>query len=39
LAVDEIRAAVAAIGCRPEEVQVTSDRHWTWCRRKDALLP
>ncbi len=34
LSLDEMRAAVAAIGCEPDTVQTTSDRHWTWSARK-----
>lgn len=34
LSLDEMRAAVAAIGFEPGTVQATSDRHWTWSARK-----
>lgn len=33
---EEIRQAVGSLGCNPESVQVTSDRHWTWSMVKDA---
>jgi ubiquinone/menaquinone biosynthesis C-methylase UbiE len=34
LTLDEVRALVAPFGCRPESVQQTSDRHWTWSARR-----
>lgn len=34
LTLDEVRALVAPLGCNPQTVQVTSDRHWTWTARK-----
>jgi ubiquinone/menaquinone biosynthesis C-methylase UbiE len=34
LSLDEMRAAVTALGFDSETVQTTSDRHWTWCARK-----
>jgi ubiquinone/menaquinone biosynthesis C-methylase UbiE len=34
LTADEIRALVAELGFPPETVEVTSDRHWTWCARR-----
>ena len=34
LTIDELRAVVAELGFAPETVQVTSDRHWTWCARR-----
>ena len=30
LTADEVREAVGRLGCPPETVQQTSDRHWTW---------
>jgi ubiquinone/menaquinone biosynthesis C-methylase UbiE len=32
LTLDEMRDLVAHLGCDPQSVQVTSDRHWTWRR-------
>jgi len=32
LSLAEIRALIANIGCDPESVRQTSDRHWTWIR-------
>lgn len=34
LTVDEMRAVIAHLGFDPQSVQATSDRHWTWTRRK-----
>jgi len=34
LDLDEIRRIVREIGFDPDEVQLTSDRHWTWSARK-----
>lgn len=34
LTIDEIRALVAEFGFDRDTVQMTSDRHWTWCARK-----
>ena len=34
LTVEEMRAQVANLGLDPLAVQITSDRHWTWCARK-----
>lgn len=34
LTLEEIRALVAAEGFDPHDVQMTSDRHWTWHSRK-----
>ena len=31
LTVEEMRAEVANLGLDPLAVQITSDRHWTWC--------
>lgn len=31
---EEVRELVARLGCGPETVQATSDRHWTWQVRK-----
>jgi ubiquinone/menaquinone biosynthesis C-methylase UbiE len=31
LSLDEVRGLVAPLGCSPDTVQQTSDRHWTWC--------
>ena len=28
---------IAALGCDPDEVKQTTDRHWTWTTRKKAL--
>jgi ubiquinone/menaquinone biosynthesis C-methylase UbiE len=36
LDIDEMRALVEALGYPPESVQMTSDRHWTWCASKPA---
>ena len=33
LALDEVRALVAALGFAADTVQQTSDRHWTWKAR------
>lgn len=33
LTVEEMRGLVAELGYDPEQVQVTSDRHWTWSTR------
>jgi ubiquinone/menaquinone biosynthesis C-methylase UbiE len=33
----EIRNLVAQLGFNPDDVQATSDRHWTWCSRKNDL--
>jgi hypothetical protein len=33
---EEIRHAVGGMGCDPETVQVTSDRHWTWSMQNEA---
>jgi len=30
LSLDEVRALVRELGCPPESVTMTSDRHWTW---------
>lgn len=35
LSLDEVRQLVASFGFSPDTVQQTSDRHWTWCARKD----
>jgi ubiquinone/menaquinone biosynthesis C-methylase UbiE len=37
LSLDEIRAIVAELGCPPERVVATSDRHWTWSARTGGL--
>jgi len=37
LNLDEMRAAITALGFDPETVQTTSDRHWTWCACKPAV--
>ncbi len=34
LTLDEVRAMVIALGHDPAEVQMTSDRHWTWLWRR-----
>lgn len=34
LTLEEIRAAIEALGIDPQSVQTTSDRHWTWACRK-----
>ncbi|RMF43957.1 MAG: class I SAM-dependent methyltransferase [Planctomycetota bacterium] len=34
LTLDEIRSMVADAGMVPTDVQMTSDRHWTWCSLK-----
>lgn len=34
LSLTEIRALVASVGANPDQVQQTSDRHWTWSARK-----
>lgn len=34
LTVEEMRAMVAALNFPPDSVQMTSDRHWTWCTHK-----
>jgi ubiquinone/menaquinone biosynthesis C-methylase UbiE len=33
LTLDEIRAMVDGLGFAPDDVTMTSDRHWTWVRR------
>lgn len=33
LTLEEVRALVGSLGFRPESVQQTSDRHWTWTTR------
>lgn len=35
LTVDEMRNLIADLGFSAETVQATSDRHWTWCARRD----
>jgi ubiquinone/menaquinone biosynthesis C-methylase UbiE len=35
LTLDEVRAIIAEHGFAPETVQATSDRHWTWCARRE----
>ena len=34
LDLDEIRALVSSLGCDPQAVRATSDRHWTWSLEK-----
>ena len=34
LTIDELCALVAGLGLDPTAIQITSDRHWTWCVRK-----
>jgi SAM-dependent methyltransferase len=34
LTLEEIGALVAELGYAPDTVEVTSDRHWTWCARR-----
>jgi ubiquinone/menaquinone biosynthesis C-methylase UbiE len=34
LTCEEVQALVAAFGCAPHTVRVTSDRHWTWTTTK-----
>ena len=34
LTVEEMQALVAELGCGPETVRATSDRHWTWAAGK-----
>ena len=34
LTADEMRSYVADLGLDPATLQITSDRHWTWCVRK-----
>lgn len=34
LTVEEMRLLVAELGCSPDTVRMTSDRHWTWIARK-----
>lgn len=34
LSLDEIRLLVTKLGFRSDTVNLTSDRHWTWCARK-----
>ncbi|WP_435006545.1 class I SAM-dependent methyltransferase [Tundrisphaera lichenicola] len=36
LTLDEIRTIVIALGLSGEDVQITSDRHWTWAWHKPA---
>ncbi len=36
LTLDEVRAIVRTLGAPEEDVSMTSDRHWTWCRRPGA---
>ncbi len=36
LSLDEIRLLVTKLGFRSDTVNLTSDRHWTWCARKGA---
>lgn len=33
LTLDEMRRYIVQLGCDPETVQATSDRHWTWAAR------
>ena len=35
LSLDEIQNLIAELGYNPEEVQATSDRHWTWSTTKN----
>ncbi len=35
LTLEEIRGMVAATGLSPKDVNMTSDRHWTWAWRRD----
>lgn len=35
LTIEEIRCRVQRLGAPPESVQPSSDRHWTWCTRKN----
>lgn len=32
--VEEVRDMVGTLGCAPETVAMSSDRHWTWCATK-----
>jgi ubiquinone/menaquinone biosynthesis C-methylase UbiE len=34
LGVEEIQEILADLGCNPQSVRATSDRHWTWAERK-----
>ena len=34
LTLDEIRTLIEGLGFSPDSVQMTSDRHWTWCAQK-----
>lgn len=34
LSLDEVRQIVIALGFKPESVEATSDRHWTWTARR-----
>lgn len=36
LTVEEVRAIIVPLGFPPETVQQTTDRHWTWCARKQS---
>jgi len=36
LTLDEVRAIVQGLGLDPDQVAMTSDRHWTWAWRKPA---
>jgi ubiquinone/menaquinone biosynthesis C-methylase UbiE len=36
LTLDEIRALVGGLGMEPDDVTMTSDRHWTWTWRSQA---
>jgi ubiquinone/menaquinone biosynthesis C-methylase UbiE len=38
LTVAETREIVAGLGFPADSVQATSDRHWTWCARKPAIV-
>ncbi len=35
---DEVREMVNSLGFPAHEVQATSDRHWTWCGRRTAIV-
>jgi hypothetical protein len=34
LTLEEIRSLIAGLGLSPDNVSMTSDRHWTWTWRK-----